>query len=105
MPSIEYGGVDYVQVRHAVFCKLCKDTIESTHVHDFKFCTCGAVGIDGGIMPGNRILGNLSDMETRSMYCATVGTVKMWLPQKVIEDWFTAAARPSNAYSAAYRNS
>ena len=42
MPSIEYGGVDYVQIRHAVYCKVCKDTIESTHVHDFKFCTSDA---------------------------------------------------------------
>jgi hypothetical protein len=92
-----------VQVRHAVYCKICKDTIESTHVHDFKFCTCGAVGIDGGVLSGNRILGNLSDMECRSMYFATVGTVKMWLPQQVIEDWFNS--RTSSAYSAAYRNS
>ena len=46
MPSIVYAGVRYTQT---------------------------AVGIDGGISDGNRILGNLSDIEDRSMYCAIVG--------------------------------
>lgn len=29
-------------------CSKCGDTIESTSVHDFKFCKCGAVAVDGG---------------------------------------------------------
>lgn len=29
-------------------CKRCKDILESNFTHDFKFCSCGAVGIDGG---------------------------------------------------------
>ena len=29
-------------------CKKCGDVIESTHRHDFKFCNCGAVAVDGG---------------------------------------------------------
>lgn len=29
-------------------CKHCGDTIESFHQHDFKFCSCGAVAVDGG---------------------------------------------------------
>ena len=29
-------------------CNLCNDIIESTSVHDFKFCKCGAVAVDGG---------------------------------------------------------
>ena len=29
-------------------CKRCNDVIESTHRHDFKFCKCGAVAVDGG---------------------------------------------------------
>lgn len=29
-------------------CNKCGDTIESTFVHDFKFCKCGAVAVDGG---------------------------------------------------------
>lgn len=72
MPSIVYGGLRYTQTRHAIKCKKCLETIESKHVHDFKLCSCGAVGIDGGISAGNRILGHLSDIEDRSMYCAIV---------------------------------
>ncbi len=29
-------------------CKKCGDIIESIHRHDFKFCKCGAVAVDGG---------------------------------------------------------
>ena len=29
-------------------CKRCGDIIESKTVHDFKFCMCGAVAVDGG---------------------------------------------------------
>ena len=91
MATIEYGGVTYKQVRHAVLCKKCKDTIESTYRHDFKYCSCGAVGIDGGIEAGNSILGNLEDMENRSMYRAIIGNKMLWLPEDIINsmlrDW------------------
>jgi hypothetical protein len=88
MPSIIYAGVRYTQIRHAIHCKKCLETIESKHIHDFKYCSCGAVGIDGGITDGNRYLGNLSDMENRSMYCAIVQKKKLWLPQSLIEEYF-----------------
>jgi hypothetical protein len=88
MPSIIYGGVRYIQTRHAIQCKKCNEIIESKHVHDFKLCSCKAVGVDGGISAGNHILGNLSDMENRSMYCAIVDKKKIWLPQSAIEDYF-----------------
>jgi len=29
-------------------CKKCKDVIESTHRHDFVYCKCGAIAVDGG---------------------------------------------------------
>lgn len=29
-------------------CKRCGDIIESKTGHDFKFCKCGAVAVDGG---------------------------------------------------------
>jgi hypothetical protein len=88
IPSIIYGGVRYIQTRHAIQCKKCNETIESKHVHDFKLCSCKAVGVDGGISAGNHILGNLSDMENRSTYCAIVDKKKIWLPQSAIEDYF-----------------
>ena len=88
MPSIVYAGVKYIQTRHAIQCKKCLETIESKYTSDFKYCPCGAVGIDGGTSDGNRILGNLCDMEDRSIYCATVGNKKIWLPPFVIEEHF-----------------
>ncbi len=88
MPFILYGGVKYTQVRSAIQCKKCLETIESKHNHDFKICSCGAIGIDGGISDGIRYLGNMSDIENRSMYCATVQNKTLWLPQDVIKEYF-----------------
>jgi hypothetical protein len=83
-----YAGLRYTQTRHAIQCRKCLETIESKHSRDFKYCSCKAVGIDGGISAGNRILGNLSDIENKSMYCAIVQKKKIWLPQTVIEEYF-----------------
>jgi hypothetical protein len=35
-------------VINKIRCNKCGDIIESTSVHDFKFCKCGAVAVDGG---------------------------------------------------------
>jgi hypothetical protein len=86
MPSFTYAGVKYYQVRHAILCKLCRDTIESKHTYDFKKCSCGSVGIDGGIVSGNRIIGALENIEPRGMYVARVNGKKYWLPQEFIEN-------------------
>ena len=89
MMTITYGGVKYFQRRHAIYCKKCQETIESKSHYDFKMCSCNSVGVDGGIS-GGRILGKLSDMEPRSMYCAYVNKKKLWLPQEAIEADFIA---------------
>ena len=94
MPSIVYAGVRYTQTRHAIQCRKCLETIESKYIHDFKYCSCQAVGIDGGISAGNSILGNMSDIEDRSMYCAIVGKTKIWLPQTAIEERFEQLKNP-----------
>jgi len=88
MPSIVYAGVRYTQTRHAIQCRKCLETIESKHIYDFKYCCCRAVGIDGGIYVGNRILGNLSEIEVRSVYCANILKKKVWLPHRVVEEHF-----------------
>lgn len=41
------GKLDKVIV-NKIRCKKCGDIIESTYRHDFKFCKCGAVVVDGG---------------------------------------------------------
>jgi hypothetical protein len=88
MVTIKYGGVEYIQMRNAVHCKLCKDTIQSNHPHDFKVCACGSVGVDGGIKPGNRIIGNLENIESRCMYAVYSGKKLIWLPQHIDETIF-----------------
>lgn len=35
-------------IRNIIRCKHCGDIIESVSVHDFKFCSCGSVAVDGG---------------------------------------------------------
>lgn len=34
--------------RNRIRCKKCEDVIESTYRHDFKYCKCGSVFVDGG---------------------------------------------------------
>lgn len=35
-------------LKNAVQCLKCLDIIESTHVHDFKWCKCKGIAVDGG---------------------------------------------------------
>ncbi len=35
--------------RNAIKCRKCGDIIESKFTHDFKYCSCGSVAIDGGL--------------------------------------------------------
>ena len=42
-------------------CNKCKDIIESKHVHDFKWCSCKSIAIDGGLEYLRRV-GNLEDI-------------------------------------------
>lgn len=51
-----------VIIYNAIKCKKCGQIIESTHRHDFKFCKCGAVAVDGG-HDYLRRLGNQEDYE------------------------------------------
>ena len=42
-------------------CKKCKDIIESKHVHDFKWCSCKSIAVDGDL-EYLRIIGNFEDI-------------------------------------------
>lgn len=41
-------ATDDTKPRNRIKCKHCGDVIESTHRHDFKYCKCGKVAVDGG---------------------------------------------------------
>jgi tRNA(Ile2) C34 agmatinyltransferase TiaS len=50
-------------------CRLCGDTIESKHQHDFVRCECGAIAIDGGLSwYAPRRLGNPENIENLCVY-------------------------------------
>ena len=51
-------------------CKNCGEIIESKSVHDFKFCKCEAVAVDGGHDYLRRV-GALEDWEDLSV-CETI---------------------------------
>lgn len=49
-------------------CKNCNDIIESLYRHDFVFCKCGAISIDGGKDYLKRSSENPEDVEELSEY-------------------------------------
>ena len=48
-------------------CKRCFSVIESRHRHDFVWCKCGAIAVDGGTSYIRRI-GTPGDLEELSEY-------------------------------------
>jgi hypothetical protein len=53
--------------RNAVRCLKCGDVIESKTTHEWVLCSCGAVGVDGGLSYRRRS-GFESDMEELSEF-------------------------------------
>ena len=54
-------------ITNKIRCRKCGDVIESTYTHDFRFCKCGAVAVDGGKEYLRRV-GNLEDWEELSEF-------------------------------------
>lgn len=69
--------------RNAVQCLDCNNIIESTHRHDFKYCSCGNVAVDGGHEYLRRCYNNLSKIKELSEYT----TIEPSLP--INDDDFT----------------
>ena len=36
-------------IKNVAKCNKCGDIIESTHRHDFKWCSCRSIFVDGGL--------------------------------------------------------
>ena len=53
-------------LRNSATCNKCGDEIESWFGHDFKFCKCGAIAVDGGLNYLRR-LGNPEDCTETSI--------------------------------------
>lgn len=53
-------------LKNAARCRKCGEEIESTHRHDFRWCSCGAIAVDGGTAYLRRC-GELQEFEERSV--------------------------------------
>ncbi len=58
---------DTVIKRNSAQCLKCGDHIESQHVHDFRYCSCKAVAVDGGYDYLRRV-GKAEDYIETSIY-------------------------------------
>ena len=54
-------------ITNKIRCRKCGDVIESKYTHDFRFCKCGAVAVDGGKEYLRRV-GNLEDWDELSEF-------------------------------------
>lgn len=59
-------------------CKKCGDVIESRSVHDFKFCKCESVAVDGGHNYLRR-LGEPENWENLSEYEVIEDETTLWM--------------------------
>lgn len=48
-------------IRNAIKCNHCGEVIESKSVHDFKWCSCETVFVDGGLEYARRGYKNSTD--------------------------------------------
>lgn len=48
-------------IKNMIKCKYCGDVLQSFYVHDFKWCSCGRVSIDGGLDYPRRCAVSLDD--------------------------------------------
>lgn len=53
-------------IRNSAKCLKCGDELISTHRHDFKRCSCGTIGVDGG-QDYRKRMGYLVDIEETSV--------------------------------------
>lgn len=48
---------------NAIVCLSCGDYVRSRNRHDFRYCTCGSIAVDGGSFY-QRIVGDLSNYQS-----------------------------------------
>ena len=60
--EIKYKAISNNKILvNKIQCNKCKDIIESKNVHDFKWCSCKSIAVDGGLEYLRRV-GNLEDI-------------------------------------------
>lgn len=60
--DLKYKDISNIKILvNKIQCNKCKDIIESKYVHDFKWCSCKSIAVDGGVEYLRRV-GNLEDI-------------------------------------------
>lgn len=54
-------------VRNSALCYNCGEEVESKHRHDFKWCSCGNLAVDGGLDYLKRSGGHLGKIKDTSI--------------------------------------
>lgn len=58
----------YKIVRNSVKCLACNEEVESKHRHDFRWCNCGNIAVDGGKDYLKRSGGHKGGIQETSIY-------------------------------------
>ncbi len=85
---------DEIIVRNSVRCLGCGDEIVSGHRHDFKYCSCGAVAVDGGTAYTRRLYKDGAIWLDTSIYAEPPPTKEELLEGVEMLRWIKAGARP-----------
>lgn len=72
-----------------VHCNKCGDTIYSANRHDFKYCSCGSVAVDGGMDYLRRVHEDDADFEDQSIYVS----YKLYNDLKATLEWCEETGR------------
>lgn len=83
-------------LRNSAKCLKCNDEVESTHVHDFKWCSCQAIAVDGGHWYTKRVANSFADIQDTSEFAdcpEIIWDVLIRIPEK---DWKETYEKLSN---------
>lgn len=77
-----------ILIRNAIKCNSCGDEIESTHRHDFKWCSCKSCAVDGGLAYQKRCAKSEDSYTDISEYREATREEKENFIKENIDDYF-----------------
>jgi hypothetical protein len=75
--------------RNAVECGQCGDIIESRFTHDFKWCSCHNVAVDGGLSYARRAYRTVDWIELSEYVTVPNPPRPDWADAMTLEEWNT----------------
>jgi hypothetical protein len=89
-------GYKQIILRNSAKCLKCNDEIESTHVHDFKWCSCQAIAVDGGHWYTKRVANDFANFQDTSEFVDCSDYVWDILARIPETDWKDAYEKITN---------